>query len=75
MIQLIFDEDVQIRREPEVKIIRQVRSVISPGQRNDLHRVPLRTEVLNQLAIIHVSATERVERAINDESKSHGFGV
>jgi hypothetical protein len=52
MIELILDEDIQMRRKLKAKVIGQVRGVISPGQGNYLNVVPLGTQILHQFPIV-----------------------
>ncbi len=56
------------------KIIHQVRGVIAPGKRDDLHGVTLCAEIVNQFAVIYVSAAEGVERAVDEETQFHVEG-
>ena len=44
-----------------MEVIAQVSGVIPPGQADDLDRVPLVSQILYQLAVVQITAAERVE--------------
>ncbi len=72
MIQFILNQNIQIRRQLERKIIRQMRGIISPRQRDDLHRIALRTQIFHHHAVVHIPAAEGVDGAVDDEADFHG---
>lgn len=80
MVEFILDQNVKLSirsgllrcaRNDIVKIVCQMRGVISPGKRDDLHRIALCAEIVHQPAVVHVPAAERVKRAVNDETDLH----
>lgn len=71
MIQLILNQDVQICRQLKREIVPQVCAIISPRQRDDLNGITLRAQIFHQHAVIHVSAAEGVNGAVDEEADFH----
>src|SRR5262245_49081561 len=57
--------------EPKPNIIHEMCAVISPGQGNDFHAVPLCTKIFDQLAIVQISTTYSVQGTIDDQADFH----
>lgn len=87
VVELVLDEDVQILEsdslllefpgvrswppKPEPKVIRQMRGVIPPREGNDLHRIPLSTQVLDHSTVVQVAAAACFQRTIDDKANLH----
>ena len=71
MVEFVLDQDIQMRRQPKMEVIRQVRVVVPPGQGENLDRIPLSAQIFNQLTVIEISAAHGIERTIDYETDVH----
>lgn len=71
MIELVLNEHVYVLWQPKPKVICQVRAIIPPGQRDDLHVIALRAQVPNYFAIIQIAAAQRIQRAVENKPNPH----
>ena len=71
MIQLVLNQDVQTLRQSKAEVIHQMRTVIPPGQGDDLYDIALCAQILNQLAVIQISAADSIQRPVNNKSDFH----
>lgn len=71
MVQLILDEQVEVRWKAEVEVVAQVRGVIPPGKADDLNGISLIPEVVDQLTVVQVTAADCIQRTVNEETEFH----
>ena len=80
MIELVLNQNIKPLEsdsslsgfpESEPNIIRQVRAVIAPGQADDLNAISLCAQIFHQFAVVHISAAECVERAVDYKADFH----
>jgi hypothetical protein len=75
VIQLVLNENVKSTREPKPQVIRQVRGVVAPGERYNFRHITLRVQIFNQFAVIQISATESLQRTVDEEADVHEMSL